>query len=162
MIALGLASAPDRDGLPKWVPGNPPTADGWPVGAFGCDSDPREQYIYPEAGPGSEINPQSPPAVQGRAYCLEVPHCGLNWISDFDGSFWAVARSDSDAGSHLEVNEGVGTVRLTGANEAEFTEWRHSHVRGRLGAAVPYYEWEWGDRVTLRRLDGPIVIAPCF
>lgn len=161
--ALGLVRTPDRDGLPRWVPDNPPTSGGWPVGAFGCDSDPWEQYIYPEAaGPGSEINPQSPPAVQGRAYCLEVPHCGLSWITDFDGSFWAVVRSEPEVRSNIEVSEGVGAIRLTGRDEAEFAEWRHGRVRGSLYTAVPDYEWEWGDRVTLRRLDGPIVIAPCY
>jgi len=161
--ALGLAATPDRTGLPKWIPANPATSGGWPVGTFGCDSNPWEQYVYPEAaGPGSEINPQSPPAVPGRAYCLEVPHCGLSSITDFDGSFWAVRRSESDRPANIEVSEGLGNIRLTGPDEAEFTEWKRGRLGGRFHTAVVDYEWEWGDLVTLHRIDGPIVIAPCY
>jgi hypothetical protein len=162
VTVLGFAAAPEREGLPKWVPSNPPTSGGWPVGTFGCDSNPWEQYDYPEAAdPHGTIHAKSPAAVSGRAYRLEVRHCGLDWITDFDGSFWAVVPSDSGVLSNLAVNEGVGTIRLTGPDQAAFTEWRHDRNRGRLHTAVPDYEWEWGDRVTLHRLEGPIVIAPC-
>lgn len=160
--AAGIATAPDRDGLPKWVPGTPPTSEGWPVGGFGCDSDPWGQYYYPEAARrGGEIDPKSPPAVRGRPYCLEVPHCGLDWITDFDGSFWEVVEWEP-SDTNLLINEGLGSIRLVRPDEAEFTTWIPGGTRGRLGTAVVDVEWHRGARVTLHRLDGPITPAPCF
>ncbi|MCC7390694.1 MAG: hypothetical protein IT431_18250 [Phycisphaerales bacterium] len=62
----------------------------------------------------------------------------------------------------LLVNEGLGTIRLLGPDEAEFTEWRASAVRSGFQTAVVRVDWERGERVTLRRLNGPITVAPCY
>lgn len=163
VTAAGMATAPDHDAVPRWIPSNPATSAGWPVGTFGCDSDPWTQYTYPEATrPGDAIEAKSTPAVRGKAYCFELGHCGLQDIVDFDGSFWEVAGWDSPESPSSLVNGSAGAIRLVGADDAEFTDWAPGRVVGRFKTGLVNYDWEWGARVTLRRIDGPIVPPPCY
>lgn len=159
--AFGLRTAPDRSGVPRWIAGNPATSDGWPVGHFGCR--PREGLeTYDGVGPGDPVHAQSTPVARGASYCFEVEHCGLTWLADFDGSFWEVVRWGSPEPPPPLVNGGFGSMRLVSDDEAEFREWRPGRTWGRLRTALVNYDWSWGERVTLRRLDGPVVLAPCM
>jgi len=106
-------------------------------------SDYRSEFVSDERGYRSW--PRSGTAERGAVYSFEVPHCGLDWIVDFDGSFWE-GRSSIFADGWVLAEKipdgGVGTIELLVRDHA-----RYESLDGR-----------W---TLLSRIDGPIVRHPC-
>jgi hypothetical protein len=120
-------------------------------------------YHYPEARrPGDPITAKSPPAVSGHPYCFQVGHCGLDWLTDFDGSFWIVVEWETNNPPSSLNGDDLGSLRLLGPDRAQFIEWTPEGTWGRRGVVRPDYTGVWGTRVTLDRLDGPIVPHVCY
>lgn len=94
---------------------------------------------------GYRFWPISGPAEQGVTYRFDVPHCGLAWMLDFDGSFWRPLDPnlpEPKAGWAFLINADRGTIELVATNTAEYVSSTRRHVK-------------------LVRLDGPIVAQPC-
>jgi hypothetical protein len=72
-------------------------------------------------------NPSSARVNGAGPFEFEIGHCGLLHVIDFDGSFW-LPTGQVDGDSPTIVNSEAGTMRLIGANLAEF--------RGRSGFTV--------------------------
>jgi hypothetical protein len=90
--------------------------------------------------------PQSPPAELGTEYLYEVDHCGLRFLTDFDGSFWLpddrqLQRVDPALVRAL-VEEDLGTLVLTDKSDAVYTT-------------------SSGVEIPLSRVPGPRVSVPC-
>lgn len=78
-------------------------------------------------------------------YLFTAPHCGLNWMIDFDASFWkAVKPADYGNGDNYPFfyNSDEGTITFTDSESA-------------------IYQASTGEQIRLERLAGPIVIDPC-
>ena len=110
----------------------------YPVPALG-DYD----YVQ-EAGGGSRIWPRSGSAEIGVHYRFEVGHCGLAYITDFDGSFWQpMLRHPLGAGSpRVLFNSDRGTIRMSNTSQAVYTS-------------------STDVQVGLLRLEGSIVVGGC-
>ena len=93
---------------------------------------------------GYRVWPISGAAEPGVAYRFAVPHCGLEWMTDFDSSFWQPLDPnvvDPQVPAFF-INADRGTIELVARNTAEYVS-------------------STGRPVVLRRLDGPIVTQPC-
>lgn len=78
-------------------------------------------------------------------YLFTAPHCGLDWMIDFDASFWkAVKPADYGNGDHYPFfyNSDEGTITFIESESA-------------------IYQASTGEKIRLERLPGPIVIDPC-
>ena len=91
------------------------------------------------------IWPRSQDVADEGTYRFTVPHCGLDWMVDFDGSFWSAEHpEDYGEGNRYPFfyDSDAGTFTFVSPDEA-------------------IYEASTGERIPLRRIDGPIVIHPC-
>lgn len=89
--------------------------------------------------------PRSQEVADEGTYRFTVPHCGLDWMVDFDGSFWRAGHpEDYGEGNRYPFfyNSDAGTFTFESSDEA-------------------VYASSTGEQVPLRRIDGPIVIHPC-
>jgi hypothetical protein len=96
-------------------------------------------------GEGSRVWPLSVAAQAGVRYRFEVGHCGLNHVTDFDGSFWEPILAHplgADEPSAL-INTDRGTIRVISPRQAIYTS-------------------SSGEKVGLRRIEGPIVLGGCL
>lgn len=94
---------------------------------------------------GYRVWPISSAAEPGVAYRFAVPHCGLEWMTDFDGSFWRPLDPnlpEPKAAWAFLINADRGTIELVATNTAEYVS-------------------STGRPITLIRLDGPVVTQPC-
>ncbi|HEY6566775.1 MAG TPA: hypothetical protein VI341_04570 [Actinomycetota bacterium] len=102
----------------------------------------RSEFVSDERG--YRFWPISAPIEPGVVYRYAVPHCGLSWLVDIDGSFWE-GRSiifANDWVANEEIPDGdVGTIELN---------------RGALRYGSPDGTW-----TQLSRVDGPIVRQLC-
>lgn len=81
---------------------------------------------------------------QGK-YLFIAPHCGLDWMTDFDGSFWdPVEPDDYGNGDRYSFffNSDEGVITFVDDDTAT-------------------YQASSGQEVELRRIEGPIEIHPC-
>lgn len=104
----------------------------------------RSEFVSDERG--YRFWPRSAPVERGVIYRFQVPHCGLDWLVDFDGSFWEGTAIVDGTGwvPAGDIPDGdVGTIELTGA-----PEWAR-------------YEASDGTWTLLSRIDGPVVRQPC-
>jgi len=103
----------------------------------------RSEFVSDERG--FRFWPRSGRAERSVVYRFEVPHCGLDWLVDFDGSFWE-ARETVDYPTWVPAGEipngDVGTIELSGVAGAR-------------------YEASDGTWTLLSRVEGPIVRQPC-
>ena len=91
------------------------------------------------------IWPRSQEVADEGTYRFTVPHCGLDWMVDFDGSFWKAEHpEDYGEGNRYPFfyNSDAGTFTFESSDEA-------------------VYASSMGEQVPLRRIDGPIVVHPC-
>jgi hypothetical protein len=88
--------------------------------------------------------PQSAPVVEGIEYAFEVGHCGLEFLTDFDGSFWLPFESGRRNPPYVFYgnDDGVGKIVLVDVNRSVYTNF--------MGVEIP-----------LRRVRGPVVTVPC-
>lgn len=78
-------------------------------------------------------------------YLFEIPHCGLDWMTDFDGSFWDPIQPD-------DYGDGEGYPFFYNSDEGAITF---------QGDDVATYQASTGEEVRLERIEGPIEIQPC-
>jgi hypothetical protein len=100
----------------------------------------RPEFVSDERG--YRYWPISGPVEPGVVYRFEVPHCGLDRIVDFDGSFWEPVYVTPDRKPDSSINADIGTITLIGPDEAR-------------------YVTSSDEQVSLFRVDGPIVRHPC-
>lgn len=78
-------------------------------------------------------------------YLFTSPHCGIGWMTDFDGSFWKPVKPD-DYGNgdrySFFINSDEGVITFTGADSA-------------------IYQASNGTEIELRRMQGPVEVHPC-
>ena len=88
--------------------------------------------------------PRSADVESSGVYHYTVEHCGLEWMVDFDASFWKAIRPRRAAGPRFSFfyNSDTGTISFRTPDDATYTSSK-------------------GVEVELRRLQGPIVIQPC-
>lgn len=92
---------------------------------------------------GYRFWPISAPVEMDVAYRFDAGHCGLDHLTDFDGSFWDPVNPNHPSEEPLFFyNQDVGTIELVGPDEAR-------------------YRSSSGDEVTLLRIAGPVVTQPC-
>ena len=135
-VIVGIALAAGTAGLisaqVSRKPGRLPTveAQGEPIGG--------NQWRY---------WPQSPPAEMGTEYLYAVDHCGLRFLTDFDGSFWLPDEGElhrvDPALVRALVEEDLGTLVLIDKSHAVYT--------ASSGVEIP-----------LLRIPGPRVSVPCI
>ena len=87
------------------------------------------------------MRPISAPIEPGVVYRFGVQHCGLDWIVDFDGSFWEPVYEHGRK-PFYSINEDRGTMTLIGPDHARYVASDRSEV-------------------VLVRVDGPIVRGGC-
>ena len=61
---------------------------------------------------GYRFWPRSARVERGVVYRFEVPHCGLDWLVDFDGSFWEPVYVMPDRPPDFAINSDIGTITL--------------------------------------------------
>jgi len=88
--------------------------------------------------------PRSADVPNVGAYRFSVPHCGLEWMTDFDGSFWKIIdrKSYGENGPSFFINSDQGTLTF---EDDDAVVYRPSR----------------GQEIRLRRLPGPTVIHLC-
>ena len=100
----------------------------------------RSEIVSDERG--YRFWPRSAPAEAGVVYRFEVPHCGLDWLVDFDGSFWEPVYAMPDSKPDSAINSDIGTITLIGPDEARYMS-------------------STDEQISLFRVDGPVVRQPC-
>lgn len=88
--------------------------------------------------------PRSADVPNEGTYRFSVPHCGLEWMTDFDGSFWRIVdrASYGKNGPSFFINGDSGTLTFEGDDDVT-------------------YRASTGRAVELRRLPGPTIIRLC-
>ncbi|HUQ44638.1 MAG TPA: hypothetical protein VM451_09565 [Candidatus Limnocylindria bacterium] len=89
---------------------------------------PQAPFIEPQDAFYLGLTQPSSPRANGLGpFALDVGHCGISHVIDFDGSFWVpVGQVDGDHATL--INSESGTIRILQPNLAEF--------RGRSGFTV--------------------------
>lgn len=86
---------------------------------------------------------RSAPVEPGVVYAFDTGHCGLDFLTDFDGSFWMPINPDGTGDpSVFFYNRDVGAIVLADAEHA-------------------WYRSSDGRIVTLERVEGPVTTYPC-
>lgn len=89
---------------------------------------------------GFKFWPRSRPVKEGVAYAFSTGHCGLDYLTDFDGSFWSpVNPRPGKEPPEFFINEDQGTMTLVAERRA-------------------VYESSSGSEVKLRRHPGALVL----
>jgi hypothetical protein len=84
--------------------------------------------------------PRSAPVEQGVEYEFDTGHCGLDYLPDFDGSFWRPMNPNAaQEPPDFFFNEDEGTMTLESED-------------------VAIYESSHGEHVRLERLPGPVTL----
>ena len=87
--------------------------------------------------------PRSENVANDGVYRFSAPHCGLEWMTDFDGSFWRIIdKSYGKDSPSFFINGDRGTLTFEDDDSV-------------------VYRASTGEEVRLRRLPGPIVIHLC-
>lgn len=100
-----------------------------------------------EDAPGHKVRvwPVTEDVPNEGKYLFTAPHCGLDWMLDFDGSFWdALEPDDYGNGENYSFfyNSDEGAITFSGDDTAS-------------------YQASTGEWIRLVRLEGPIEVDPC-
>ena len=99
----------------------------------------RSEFV--SDGEGYRFWPRSGRVTPSVAYRFDTGHCGLGFLTDFDGSFWRPI--DPEVQRSLEyLDPDVGAIALVDFNRA-------------------IYRSSSGVDVELERVPGPVVTQPC-
>ena len=143
-------------------PGNGLVEPGWAVGSLGSmiEAIEGEPEIKPEPSPTTDefdsetladgrirIRPRSAEVADEGTYRFTVPHCGLDWMVDFDASFWKAEHPDG-----LRQWEPLSVLLQPRRGNLHLRHHGSCDLRG----------VDRRRRSTLHRLDGRIVITPCL
>ena len=116
-----------------------------PAGILGSRGEPlpeptREDHRIKETAKGTLFWPISAPVEKGVEYSFNSGHCGLSFLTDFDGSFWdPVNPNEPREPPEFFYNEDEGTMTLVSGDRAVYTS-------------------SSGEDVTLRQHDGPVLL----
>lgn len=108
---------------------------------------PTGEQRFEDVGGGKvRVWPVTEDVENSGKYLFTAPHCGLNWMIDFDGSFWdakepADFRDEPDAYPFF-YNSDEGVITFTGDDTA-------------------VYQASTGETIELRRIEGPITVDLC-
>jgi hypothetical protein len=129
MLVVALSLTPScrlGDGLAESLP----TANGAPTSTRLPDG-------------GYRVWPHSAPAERSRVYAFTLStHCGLDFLVDFDGSFWDLDRMLAEGNERLGNPEDDGRMTLVKEGEAVYESWG-------------------GTKLTFRRAKGPKDVFLC-
>ena len=100
----------------------------------------RSEFV--SDGDGYRFWPRSAPVDEGVTYRFETGHCGLDFMLDFDGTFWNAVNPKAGEEPIYFYNQDVGTIELTGHDLATYTS-------------------SSGEKIRLERIDGPVLTHPC-
>ena len=91
-------------------------------------------------GAGLEVWPRSAKVKLGVSYSFNTGHCGLGYLTDFDGSFWDPINPNGQGDPpSFFYNEDDGTMKLVSRDTAIYTA-------------------STGRRVRLKRHPGPVTL----
>jgi hypothetical protein len=100
----------------------------------------RKDFRSRQTDNGFKFWPRSAPVEQGVEYEFNTGHCGLEFLTDFDGSFWRPLDPNGEQEDPLFFyNEDEGTMTLESEN-------------------ISTYESSDGQRVQLERIPGPLTL----
>lgn len=99
----------------------------------------RADFRTLETKRGIKFWPRSAPVETGVEYSFDTGHCGLGYLTDFDGSFWQPINPNKAEEPSFFSNEDRGTMTLV------------SHDRA-------VYRASTGQRVTLHRHRGAVLL----
>jgi hypothetical protein len=99
----------------------------------------RADFRTSESKHGTKFWPRSAPVARGVEYSFSTGHCGLDYLTDFDGSFWHPSNPNHSHDAPFFSNEDSGTMTLV------------SHDRAIYTASTD-------QRVTLHRYRGTIIL----
>ena len=100
----------------------------------------RADFRIKETRRGTLFWPSSAPVRKGVEYSFNTGHCGLDFLTDFDGSFWdPVNPNQTGEPPNFFYNEEEGRMRLGSEERAIYTD-------------------SSGEEVTLRRHRGPVLL----
>jgi hypothetical protein len=134
-ITIGLATRDEEGSIAPAVDWSSPAELPPPTRA-----DFRSEFVSEEEG--FRFFPRSGRARPGIAYEFDTGHCGLSFLTDFDGSFWGPVDPDRADSADLLNNEDVGAIALVGRDRAIYRSSR-------------------GFEVRLERITGPVITQPC-
>jgi hypothetical protein len=100
----------------------------------------RAEFVSDEEG--FRFFPRTARVERNVAYAFDTGHCGLSFLTDFDGSFWRPVDPERADSFDLLVNQDVGAMALVGRNRA-------------------IYRSSGGIEIRMERIDGPVVTHPC-
>jgi dipeptidyl aminopeptidase/acylaminoacyl peptidase len=100
----------------------------------------RSEFVSDQEG--YRFWPRSGLAEVGVAYRFDTGHCGLDFMTDFDGSFWGPIEPDVGQPPDFFHNQDVGAIALASADTA-------------------IYRSSGGTEVTLVRMDGRVTTHLC-
>lgn len=134
-ITIGLATRDEESSLAPAVDWSSPAELPSPTRA-----DFRSEFVNEEEG--FRFFPRSGRVRRGVAYELDTGHCGLSFLTDFDGSFWRPIDPDRGEPPGFFINQDVGAIALVGRDRA-------------------VYRSSTGVEVRLERIPGPVITQPC-
>ena len=104
----------------------------------------RAEFRSQKVGNRYRVWPRSEDVTNDGTYRFTAPHCGIEWMTDFDGSFWKIVDRKSYGKNRPSffINGDRGT--LTFEDDISIV-----------------YRASTGKEVRLRRLPGPRVIDLC-
>jgi Tol biopolymer transport system component len=100
----------------------------------------RSEFVSDQDG--YRFWPRSGPAEVSVAYRFDTGHCGLSFMTDFDGSFWEPVDPSGGEPPDFFHNQDVGAIALVSADTA-------------------IYRSSAGKEVALLRIHGPVTTHLC-
>src|SRR5687768_8276194 len=68
----------------------------------------EEYRSVPAGNDKTKYWPRSAPLTEGVQYHYNTGHCGLEWMTDFDGSFWTPHLDEGERAPDFFINEDEG------------------------------------------------------
>jgi hypothetical protein len=100
----------------------------------------RSEFVSEQDG--FRFFPRSARVDRNVAYAFDTGHCGLSFLTDFDGSFWRPVDPERADSFDLLLNQDIGAMALVGRNRA-------------------IYRSSDGIEIRMERIEGPVVTQPC-
>jgi hypothetical protein len=100
----------------------------------------RSEFVSDEEG--FRFFPRSAGVQRNVAFAFDTGHCGLGFLTDFDGSFWRPVDPERADSFDLLANQDLGAMALVARNRAVY---RSSN----------------GVEIRMERIGGPVVTQPC-
>ena len=115
---------------------SPSIGDSLPGGVEPLPEPIRADFKTAETARGTKYWPRSASIEEGVEYRFNTGHCGLDFMTDFDASFWTPEKDSTPPDFYM--NEDTGTMELVSEDES-------------------LYRSSNGQTVSLARHRGPLV-----